>query len=164
MKSISSGVFIILVSLSLTFLSSTVTAEEMGVETLSIEIREMLQKEMTAIDSAMKEIISANAAGDSEKVASIAKQIKQSFILKRGLTDDQKHQLHSKLPSDFLRQDQEFHYMAGMLEHAAQNNKSELIGFYYSKLFDACSSCHKAHATHKFTKFSAEGEANDHQH
>ena len=164
MKTISSGIFIILAWLSLTFLSSTVTAEEMGVEALSSDIREMLQKEMVAIDSAMKEIVSANAAGDSEKIALIAKQIKESFILKRGLTEHQKHQLHSKLPSDFLSQDQQFHYMAGMLEHAAQNNKSELIGFYYSKLFDACSSCHKVHATHKFTMFSNDSKVNDHQH
>ena len=164
MKYLSNYVFFVLVSLSLMFLSATTTAEEMGVEALSPEIREILQKEMVAIESAMKAIVSANAAGDSEKVALIAKQIKESFILKRSLTDDQKHELHSKLPGDFLKQDQEFHYRAGMLEHAAQNNKSELIGFYYSKLFEACSNCHKLHAGHKFTKFSNEVEDSGHKY
>lgn len=158
----------VLVFLSLTCLSPISGAEELGteqgVESLSIKTREMLQKEMVAIDSAMKEIISANAAGDTAKIALIAKQIKDSFILKRSLTEDQKHELHSKLPSDFLSQDKEFHYLAGMLEHAAQNNKTELIGFYYSKLFDACSSCHKAHAKHKFSEFSNAPKTNDHEH
>jgi len=119
---------------------------------------------MLAIDSAMKEIVSANSSGDTEKVALIARQIKESFILKQGLTKHQKHELHSKLSSDFISQDKAFHYMAGMLEHAATNNKPELIGFYFLKLFEACSSCHQAYAKHRFTKFSNQSKVNEHTH
>jgi cytochrome c556 len=168
MKNISYRVYLALTLLSLSALnlafSSSAIAEDAGVEGLSIEVRTILKKEMVAVDLAMKDLISANAEGDSKKIASIAKQIKDSFILKQSLTKHQKHELHSKLPSDFISQDQEFHYMAGMLEHAADMNKPELINLYYSKLFEACSSCHKAHAQHRFPKFSNEVQPVKHEH
>ncbi|MBQ0730911.1 MAG: cytochrome c [Oleispira antarctica] len=161
-----------LVNLSILSLmvSSTAMAEEtaemtlVGVESLSTEVRGLLKKEMLAVERAMKDIISANAAGNTQAIASIAKQVKDSFILKQSLTKHQKHELHSKLPEDFIRQDQEFHYMAGMLAHAAEMKKPELINFYYSKLFEACSSCHKAYAQHRFPQFSIATHAISHEH
>lgn len=165
MKRRSCRVLLAVAVLNLTFLSSGAIAEEVvGVESLSTEVRALLKKEMVAVDLAMKEIISANAEGDSAKIAVIAKQIQNSFILKQSLTKHQKHELHSKLTKDFISQDQEFHYMAGMLAHAADMKKPELINFYYSKLFEACSSCHKAHAIHRFPQFSIEVKADQHKH
>jgi hypothetical protein len=164
MKYIFSRTFIVIAILNLAFLSSISIAENVGVEGLSTEVRTVLTQEMVVVDLAMKNIISANAEGDLEKIASIAKQIKDSFILKKSLTKHQKHELHSKLPIDFINQDKEFHYMAGMLEHAADMKKSELINFYYSKLFEACSSCHKVHAKHRFPKFSGKTKAVSHEH
>ena len=148
----------------LAFFSSATFAEASGVESLSPEIRGLLKKEMIAVDLAMKDIITANAEGDSDKISTIARQIKNSFILKQGLTKRQKHELHSTLPKDFILKDQEFHYMAGMLSHAADMNKPELINFYYSQLFEACSSCHKAHALHRFPQFMTESTADQHKH
>jgi len=139
-------------------------ANKQGVEGLSTELRTLLQKEMIAVDAAMKDIISANATGDTQKISLIAKQIKDSFILKQNLSSDQKHELHTTLSSDFIKQDQDFHYYAGMLEHAAENNKSELIGFYYSRLFDACSNCHRTHAKYKFQYFGSAITEMKHEH
>lgn len=164
MKAISYRTFFVLTLFSLSFTASYATAESEGVESLSSDVREMLKKEMVAVESAMKDIVSANAAGDTAKVALIARQIKDSFILSQSLTPHQKHQLHSKLPKDFVEQDENFHYLAGMLEHVAEKNKPELIGFYYSKLFEACASCHKVHAKHRFTKFSTPVKASKHHH
>ncbi|MCW8878125.1 MAG: hypothetical protein OQJ89_14475 [Kangiellaceae bacterium] len=127
--------------------------EYKSVEKLSNELRVLLQQEMRAIESGMKDIVSANAHGDTELVASIAGNIKNSFILKQKLTKQQKHELHEKLPGTFLEKDKQFHYYAGMLEHVAKNNKQELVSFYYSKLVESCSSCHQAHAQHRFPKF-----------
>jgi len=145
------------------FVSVSVNAEQ-SVENLSDEVRGLLQKEMIAIDAAMKRIVSANAAGDTQQVALIANQIKNSFILKSNLTQHQKHELHTKLPKDFLDKDSDFHYLAGMLAHVAENKKLELIPFYYSKLFEACSGCHQKHATHKFPKFLVEDDKKSHEH
>ena len=167
MKLISHRVLLAIAVFNLTFLSSTATADKVGVESLSAEVRTILKKEMVAVDLAMKDIISANTEGDLKKIASIAKQIQDSFILKQSLTKHQKHELHTKLTADFIRQDQQFHYMAGMLSHAAEMNKPELINFYYSELFEACSSCHKSYAEHRFPHFSSEAnssEAKEAQH
>lgn len=135
-----------------------------GVEKLSPEIRKLLQKEMVAIETAMKEIVFYNASGNTEKISEVAKQIKESFIMKQSLTSEQKHQLHTLLPSDFIQQDKQFHYYAGMLQHVAAKQKPELISFYYGKLFEACSSCHQAYAKHKFPNFNHSKIQEDHEH
>jgi hypothetical protein len=135
-----------------------------GVEALSPELRALLQKEMIAIDAAMKSIVSLNAAGDTQKISQIAKQMKESFILKQSLTTAQRHELHNALPVDFIRQDEEFHYYAGMLEHVAEKSKAELIGFYYGRLFEACSSCHQVHAKHRFSNFGGADQEVKHEH
>lgn len=164
MNTIAYGSMLLLTLLSLNFTSSFTNAETTGVESLSSHVRAMLKKEMVAVDAAMKDIISANAEGDTAKVALIARKIKDSFILSQSLTQHQKHELHSTLPKDFLEQDESFHYLAGMLAHVAEKNKPELIGFYYSKLFEACASCHKAHAAHRFPKFAKPVIAGEHHH
>jgi cytochrome c556 len=137
---------------------------EKNIESLSPELRVLLQKEMQAIEEAMGEILTANASGDLKQIASLGKQIKESFILKKSLTKSQKHELHTLLPEGFIKKDQEFHYNAGMLEHVAENKKVELVGFYYSKLFEACSSCHQDFAKHRFPIFNVTKQNNKHEH
>lgn len=140
------------------------TNSEPGIEILSTELRSLLQKEMIAIDAAMKQIVSLNAAGDTQKISKLAKQMKESFILKQSLTQNQRHELHTALPVDFIRQDEKFHYYAGMLEHVSENKKSELIPFYYAKLFEACASCHQTYAKHRFSHFGDIVKEMDHEH
>ncbi|PCJ38551.1 MAG: hypothetical protein COA81_12905 [Alphaproteobacteria bacterium] len=65
---------------------------------------------------------------------------------------------------DFIKQDQQFHYLAGMLEHAAKAGKPELISFYYSRMTESCVSCHSSYATHKFPAFSKAEKTPDHDH
>lgn len=137
---------------------------KVDIENLSEGIRVLLKKEMQAVELGMKDIVSANLAGDTKAISAIAMKIKESFILKQSLTKSQKHELHTKLPSDFIRQDKDFHYMAGMLAHAADMKKPELVNFYYSKLFEACSSCHKVHAQHRFSNFTLEDHSRSHEH
>jgi hypothetical protein len=74
------------------------------------------------------------------------------------------HQLHTLLPEDFLQQDQQFHYYAGMLQHVAANKKSELVAFYSAKLLESCGSCHQAHAKHRFPQFNQSNETTQHNH
>jgi hypothetical protein len=157
--------YVVILALSLFSVSASASEDnDRNVENLSPDVRNLLQKEMIALDSAMKELISANAAGDYEKISLIAKQMKDGFILKQNLTEHQKHELHTVLPSNFIKEDQEFHYFAGMLEHAAKKNKSELVVFYYSKMFEACSSCHNSHAKHRFSSFREVSKQNEHHH
>ena len=87
-----------------------------------------------------------------------------SYILKQNLTDDQMHELHSLLPAAFIKKDQRFHYLAGMLEHAAKNEKPELINFYFSEMNESCVGCHTQFATHKFPGLLAKEKKHEHSH
>jgi hypothetical protein len=140
------------------------TINKQSVENLSPGLRGLLQQEMQALSVAMNRILIANTAGDNKKIAELATQIKDSFILRKSLSQSQMHELHTLLPTDFLKQDEAFHYNAGMLAHVAKNGKNELVGFYYTRLFEACAGCHQDHARHKFTNFSQAAENNRHEH
>ena len=135
---------------------------EKGVESLSPEIRTLLGKEMLAIQNGMMSVISAYASGNYAEIASIAEQIKSSYILKQEMTRQQRHELHQKLPASFIQLDQQFHSYAGLLAEAARKNNDELTGFYYSKLVESCSNCHSQHAEHKFPAFGKQDEEHTH--
>ena len=126
-----------------------------GVEGLSDSLRKLLSEEMLALQSGMMAIIPAYNSGNWSEIATIAEKMKNSYILKQSLTENQIKELHSKLPHDFIKQDQRFHYLAGMLEHAAKNKKPELINFYFSEMNESCVNCHAAFATHKFPALDA---------
>lgn len=131
----------------------------LGVEALSPELRDLLSQEMQALQNGMMSIIPAYISGNWSEIESTAGKIKNSYILKQNLTETQVKELHSLLPQAFIMQDQRFHYLAGMLEHAAKNNKPELINFYFSEMNEACVSCHTKFATHKFPALSAKKDA-----
>ena len=135
-----------------------------GIEALSPALRTLLTKEMLAIQTGMMSVIPAYAAGNWSEIENIALNIKNSYILKQSLTDEQIHELHSSLPASFIEQDQQFHYYSGMLEHAASMRKPELVGFYFSKLNEACFSCHSQFATHRFPALSPEKDTEEHTH
>lgn len=138
--------------------------ESPGVEALSPELRELLTKEMLALQNGMTDIIPAYISGDWSTIENIAHKMKHSYILKQRLTSEQIEELHSSLPNSFIKLDQQFHYLAGMLEHVAQKKKVELVGFYFSKLSEACVSCHTQYATHKFPAFAPAEQNNGHSH
>ena len=135
-----------------------------AVEALSPALRTLLSSEMQALQSGMMSVIPAYVSGNWHEIAHIAGQIKNSYILKQNLTDEQMHELHTTLPADFVNQDQKFHYYAGMLEHAAKNRKVELVGFYYSRMAEACVSCHTQYAGHKFPELGSSEVAAEHKH
>ncbi len=143
---------------------STNGYSETSVESLSPELRTLLQQEMTAIEQGMKNIIPAYTSGNLPEVAKIANQIKSSFILKQHISEEQKHELHKKLPKDFIQKDQSFHKYAGMLEHVSREKHPELVGFYYSKLLESCVSCHTEHASHRFPALSGDSLEDEHHH
>ena len=151
-----SGLFKIL--LAITVLTHTTIAfaeseNEDGVESLSPELRGLLSKEMVAVQDGMVSMMSAYASGNTKDIASIAEKIEESYILKQAMTRQQMDELHQKLPKSFVELDHQFHHDAGLLAKAARKNDHELIGFYFSKLVNSCSSCHSQHARHRFPAF-----------
>lgn len=135
-----------------------------GVEALSSDLRALLTKEMQALQTGMLSIIPAQIAGEWAKIDKISQQIENSYILKQSISKQQVEELHDKLPEGFRKLDQQFHYYAGMLSHAAQSAKPELIGFYLSKLNESCVACHSQYATHKFPGFVPKQAVAEHAH
>jgi hypothetical protein len=141
-------------------------AERSGVAALSTPLREALAQEMVALQNGMMSIIPAFASGDWALVAETGKQMEQSYIMKQALSAEQLDELHHVLPPQFLELDAQFHYLAGMLSHAAGNRKPELAAFYFSRMLETCTACHARFATEKFPALAAPegGPARDHRH
>ena len=135
-----------------------------GIEALSPELRKLLSKEMVALQSGMMAVIPAYVSGRWTEIEAIGQKMKESYILKQNLSDEQVHELHTALPEGFIKLDQEFHYLSGMLNHAAKSKKPELIGFYFSKLNESCVECHIQFATHKFPDLIIKNEKDEHSH
>ena len=109
-------------------------------------------------------IIPAFISGNWREIETTAGKMKSSYILKQNLTEKQASELHSVLPPVFMEKDQRFHYLAGMLEHAAKNEKPELINFYFSEMNESCVNCHTMFATHKFPALSSKVQKGEHEH
>lgn len=138
--------------------------KQSSIESLSPELRDVLSKEMLALQEGMKSIIPAYISANWHEIETIAIKMKNSYIMQQKLTSEQMGELHSKLSPRFIEQDQEFHYLAGMLAHAAEKKKPELVGFYFSKLSESCVACHTRFATHKFPAFLKDKPLEAHHH
>lgn len=134
-----------------------------AVERLSVDLRGLLIQEMNALQAGMMSIIPAYISGNWDDIATTAGKMKNSYILDQQLTEDQRKELESVLPAEFIEKDEDFHYLAGMLEHVAQNKKPELINFYFSRMNEACMSCHTAFAGHRFPALVPKEKA-EHSH
>jgi hypothetical protein len=134
------------------------------VESLPTELRHLLIEEMRSIQKGMLEIIPALASGDTKKIVNIAKEMENSYVLTRSLSDEQKRELRNTLPPGFFILDGRFHYYSGMLAHVSSNNKTELINFYFGKLAESCANCHSQYAQHTFPNFVKSEPAAPHSH
>ena len=135
-----------------------------GVEALSRDLRDLLSQEMQALEKGMMSIIPAYNSGNWGEIETTGGKMKSSYILKQNLTEKQVKELQSVLPHTFIEKDQRFHYLAGMLEHAAKNKKEELINFYFSEMNESCLGCHTVFATHKFPALSSKEKEAEHTH
>jgi len=133
-----------------------------GIVDLSPGLRSLLSQEMLQLQQGMTEILPLYVAGSWAEIASIADKMEASYVMKQRLSAEQRHELHTKLPGAFIELDQQFHYLSGMLAHAAKMEKSELVGFYFSKMTETCLSCHSQYATHRFPALAP--AAQSHQH
>lgn len=152
--------------LSLLFMASVSHADDHndGISSLSPELQQLFSKEMVQLRQGMQEIMDAYVAGKWNNIVPIAKKMENSYVLRQSLSQDQMHELHSKLPQEFLKLDEKFHYYSGMLAHASEKKKVELIGFYFSRMSETCVSCHSLYATNKFPSFKSKDEDDKHHH
>ena len=133
-----------------------------GIVDLSPGLRKLLSQEMRQLQIGMMEILPLYVSGRWAEIRSIAGKMEGNYILKQSLSEEQMHELHTKLPDAFIELDQQFHYLSGMLEHAAKMEKVELVGFYYSKMGEVCVSCHTQYATHRFPALAPKTHVHGH--
>lgn len=140
----------------------SVDETDTGIADLSPDLRKLFAEEMRQLQTGMTQILPLYVSGGWAEIALIAGQMEDSYVLKQNLSAEQMDELHAKLPGEFIKLDQQFHYLAGMLEHAAKMEKSELVGFYFSEMSDACFNCHTQFARQRFPSLSPESRAHRH--
>jgi hypothetical protein len=130
---------------------------------LTARLKELLVKEMQQVAQATAELALAIAAGEHASANQLGIAVRDSFILKKSLTAQDKKDLMSAAPPEFLALDGRFHDMAGKLAHAAEMKDSELQVFYYSKMVETCVACHAQFASDRFPGLD-KGHAGGHEH
>lgn len=146
----------LLVPLILSILSFNIQAEsnvhekKATVLQLPADIKPLLLEEMQQLQQGMMNLTPAVVSGNWDEITHIAKKMQHSYIMKQKLTPKQMQSLHQSLPSAFIHLDHNFHRLAGMLAHVAEEKKMELVNFYVYKLTEACVQCHSQYAQQRF--------------
>ena len=119
---------------------------------------------MLAIREGISIIAPALAAGEWDAVASQAQKIQHSYILNQRLSADDAHELERLLPEEFKSLDGLFHARAAALAGAATQHNSDLSLHHYSRLLEACISCHSQFARSRFPDLAQVPSEHQHVH
>jgi len=143
-------------------LSAGAYAEDPVGPKLTPRLKELIANEMQQVAQATADISLAIASGDHETVMKLGIGVRDSFILKQSLTDQDKKDLMGAVPPEFIALDRRFHGLAGKLAHAAEEHDSELQAVYYAKMLDSCVACHAHFAADRFPGLGGGGGEHDH--
>ena len=121
---------------------------------LPVDIKPLLLEEMQQLQQGMISLVPAIVSGNWDEIANIAKKMQHSYIMKQKLTSLQMQSLHQSLPLNFIDLDHNFHRLAGMLAHVAEEKKMELVNFYVYKLTESCVQCHSKYAQQRFPRLN----------
>jgi len=133
--------------------SGSVLAGEPVGPKLPPKIRGLLLQEMQSINEASRNIFTALVAGDDARVASLAQQIHDSFIMRQSMTPDDRRQLRASVPETFVKMDQGLHEAAHALAQAAAAGDRGLQRERFGRMLAACGACHERFATDRFPGF-----------
>lgn len=137
----------------------SVQADEAVGPGLPPKIRGLLLQEMQSINEAGRDIFSALIAGDDARVASLAQQIHDSFIMRQSLTPEDRRQLRAAVPDAFIEMDRGLHEAAHALAQAAAAGDRPLQRERFGRILAACGACHARFAVDRFPGFRSEGNA-----
>ncbi len=120
---------------------------------LTPKIQDLLRKEMVSINDASQEILEALIAGDDERVALLAQQIHDSFILEQSMTAEDKKHIMTVAPKGFIQMDKTFHEISAELAKAARAGDRPMQQQHFGHMIEACSACHAQYSTDRFPEF-----------
>lgn len=134
----------------LVFSTTLLAAGNLVTQKLSPETRSVLIQEMQAIAAAMGRIHTAMVTGDHATVAREAGNIEASFVLKQKLTQEQRHEIHARLPEQFIAADKAFHELAGKLAESARQESTRGERSAFAAMSESCVACHARFAAKRF--------------
>lgn len=121
---------------------------------LTPRLQDLLRQEMRAIEQASQQMLSALVAGDDARVAQLARQIHDSFILDQAMTAADKEALETAAPAGFITRDEAFHELAGSLAESARAGDRHRQQQQFGQMIEACSACHARYATDRFPQLA----------
>lgn len=121
---------------------------------LTPKLRDLLRKEMLSIDDASREILAALVRGDDARIAELAQQIHDSFILRQSMTSEDKADLMKAVPDGFVQQDRQLHEIAAALAAAARSGDNAEQHEQFGQMIRQCSACHSRYARDRFPRFA----------
>jgi hypothetical protein len=111
---------------------------------------------MVAILDASHRILDALIMGDNATVVERARAIERSFIMEQSMTKEDRQDLVSVLPAEFIDLDRLFHETAANLAAAAESGDLSQAHAFFDKMIETCSSCHGKFAVDRFPGFLEE--------
>lgn len=118
------------------------------------QFRGLVRAEMTNLEPAMQRLMAFIARGDSRMGAFTARQIEETFVLKRSMTEEERQQMVSQLPEAFLELDREFHAKAGEVAQALDAGRFREASDLYGEMTRLCVSCHGRYALGRFPRLA----------
>lgn len=143
------GKFVAALLLGLAVSTSSLAAEPVTPK-LTDKLSRLLQQEMRSVQAAMTTIHSAMVMGQHESVAENAQRIHDSFILAQSLTDEDRQDLMSAVPENFIKLDQEFHQLSASLADAGRSGNTEEQHKLFGEMTRNCIQCHSAYVSDRF--------------
>lgn len=131
-------------------LSTGSMAAEPVTPKLTDKLSQLLKEEMRSVQAAMTAIHSAMVMGQHETVAENAQRIHDSFILAQSMTDQDRKDLMSAVPEDFVKLDQEFHELSASLAEAGRNENTEQQHKLFGEMTRNCIQCHSTYVSDRF--------------
>jgi cytochrome c556 len=122
----------------------------LATEALAPSTRALLIQEMQALAAAMGRIHRAMVIGEYRAVATEAKAIHDSFVLAQELSESQRQEIQTTLPSAFVSADQNFHELSARLVDAATQEDARLERLWFDEMTRACLACHRTFAGKRF--------------
>ena len=113
-------------------------------------LREKLVVEMRAISEGMGVLLTHLSMGDADSSADVAGKIRDTFILKQELSQEELQELISLLPEGFITMDRAFHGTAGKLSASAASGDFDSAIEHFTTMSRACVSCHASYAAKRF--------------
>ena len=141
---------------ALILFTSTNAADPVG-PNLTPRLKGLLADEMQQVAAATSDLALAITTGDHATVHRLSNAVRDSFILKQSLTEQDKKDLMSAVPPEFVALDRHFHGLAGKLANEAEKKNSELQNFYFSRMLETCTTCHARFAADRFPGLTEPG-------